>query len=375
VVPGIIDMHVHLREPGYEYKETVRSGTDAAAAGGVTTVACMANTDPVNDHGAITELIVGKAQEEGCVRVRPVGAITQGLAGEALSDIGELKVAGVVALSDDGRYVSNASLMYTAMVCARALDLVVISHCEDPDLSLGGVMNEGRVSHKTGLRGIPSVAEEIAVSRDVILAERTGCPIHIAHVSTRGSVGIIREAKSRGVPVTAEVAPHHLLLTEEAVMQRDTNTKVNPPLRTRQDVEALQEALADGTIDAIASDHAPHGFKDKSVDYDGAAFGISGLETLVGLTLTLVHQGRLSLDDWVRSLSSNPARILNIPGGSLAPGLPADITILDPERPWKVDPQRFRSKGKNSPFAGWSVHGMATTTIVGGQVVYSAEES
>lgn len=375
VVPGIIDMHVHLREPGYEYKETVRSGTEAAAAGGVTTVVCMPNTDPVNDHGAVTRFVIRKAEEEGRVRVRPIGAISKGLRGEELSEIDELKEAGVVGLSDDGRPVANALLMRRAMEHARASDLVIIPHCEDPHLSVNGVMNEGEISLELGLRGIPSASEEVMVARDIILAEWTGCPLHIAHVSTAGSVSLIREAKSRGVGVTAEVTPHHLFLTQDIVRQRGTNAKVNPPLRTQRDVEALRRGLTDGTIDVIASDHAPHAVVDKEVDYERAAFGISGLETLVGLTLSLVHQRILSLDEWVRKLSVNPAAILNIPGGSLAPGRSADMTILDMECPWEVDSQRFRSKGKNSPFGGWSIRGMVKMTIVDGAVVYGTEAS
>lgn len=373
VIPGLIDMHVHLREPGYEYKETIRSGTEAAAAGGVTAVACMPNTDPPNDHGAIAEFIVRKAREEGRVRVLPVGAISKGLKGEALSEIGELKEAGAVALSDDGRPVANSLLMRRAMEYARTFGLPIISHCEDPVLAANGSMNEGEVSLELGLRGIPAVAEEVMVARDLALAEWTGCPLHIAHVSTAGSVRMIREAKGMGVKVTAEATPHHLVLTEEAVRQWDTNTKVNPPLRSHRDVEALHEGLADGTIDVIASDHAPHATVDKELEYEQAAFGISGLETLAGLSLMLVHKGVLPLGEWVRKVSINPARILDIEGGSLAPGRRADVTLLDLERTWKVDPDRFRSKGKNSPFRNWAVRGRVEATVVAGEVVYRAE--
>jgi dihydroorotase len=369
-VPGLIDMHVHLREPGYEYKETIRTGCEAAAAGGVTTVACMPNTHPAIDHGAIAEFVLRKAQSEGCVRVRPVGAISRGLKGESLAEIGELRESGVVALSDDGRPVVNGQVMRRAMEYARTFGLPVISHCEDPDLVAHGSMNEGPISLELGLRGMPTVAEEAMVARDLLLAEWTGCSLHIAHVSTAGSVRLIREAKARGVPVTAEATPHHLILTDAAVRQWDPDTKVNPPLRSERDVEVLQEGLTDGTIDVIATDHAPHGVVDKEVEYELAAFGISGLETLVGLTLMLVERGVLSLAEWVRRTSTNPAHILGVPGGSLAVGQPADVSILDLSRTWKVDPSRFRSKGRNTPFKGWTLKGSVEMTLVGGLVVY-----
>ncbi len=373
VVPGLVDMHVHLREPGQEYKETIQTGTMAAAAGGVTSLACMPNTDPVADHGAVIEFVLHQAQKHGSVRVHPVGAITKGLKGEALSEIGELKEAGAVAISDDGKPVANALVMRRAMEYARGFGLPVISHCEDKSLSGQGVMNEGEVSLELGLRGIPALAEEVMVARDLLLAEWTGCHLHIAHVSTAGSVRLIRDAKARGVKVTAEATPHHLILTQDAVRQWDTDTKVNPPLRTQQDVEALQEALRDGTIDVIATDHAPHARVDKEVEYDFAAFGISGLETLVGLTLMLVERGVLDLQEWVRKLSCNPARILGIKAGTLAPGSPADLVILDPESSWKVDPARFYSKGKNTPFKNWTLRGLVLHTMVAGRTVYSLE--
>lgn len=374
VVPGLVDMHVHLRDPGLEYKETICTGTLAAAAGGVTAVACMPNTEPPLDHGAVVEFVLCKARKEGCVRVYPIGAVSRGLKGEALAEIGELKASGVVALSDDGRPVANALIMRRAMEYARGFGLPVISHCEEPTLSGHGAMNEGEVSLELGLRGMPAVAEEVMVARDLLLAEWTGCALHIAHVSTAGSVRLIREAKARGVRVTAEATPHHLVLTQDAVRQWDPDTKVNPPLRSRQDVEALQEALQDGTIDVIATDHAPHARVDKEVEYELASFGISGLETLVGLTLMLVERGVLDLMDWVRKVSCNPARILGVKGGSLAPGSPADVTLLDLNRSWKVDPAQFRSKGKNTPFKGWTLRGKVVHTLVGGQVVYSASE-
>lgn len=373
VVPGLVDMHVHLREPGQEYKETIRTGTMAAAASGVTSLACMPNTEPAVDHGAVAEFLLRKAKEQGHVRVYPVGAITKGLKGEALSEIGELKSAGAVALSDDGKPVSNALVMRRAMEYARGFGLPVISHCEEPNLAGHGAMNEGEVSLELGLRGMPAVAEEAMVARDLLLAEWTGCHLHIAHVSTAGSVRLIREAKARGVRVTAEATPHHLILTHDAVRQWDPDTKVNPPLRSRQDVEALQQALGDGTIDVIATDHAPHARVDKDVEYELAAFGISGLETLVGLTLMLVERGVMDLKEWVRKLSCNPARILGLKAGTLSPGSPADLAIVDLERTWKVDPTGFFSKGKNTPFKGWTLKGRVVHTMVAGRMVYSLE--
>jgi dihydroorotase len=372
IVPGLVDMHVHLRDPGYEYKETILTGVEAAVAGGVTSLACMPNTDPPMDHGAVVEYVLRKAKEAALAKVYPIGAISRGLKGEALSEIGELKASGVVAISDDGRPVTNALVMRRAMEYAKGFGLPVISHCEEPTLSAKGSMNEGEVSLELGLRGIPSVAEEAMVARDILLAEWTGCHVHIAHVSTAGSVRLIRDAKRRGVKVTAEVTPHHLVLTHDAVRSWDTDTKVNPPLRSREDVEALQEALSDGTIDVIATDHAPHARVDKEVEYELAAFGISGLETLVGLTLMLVERGVLDLSQWVTKVSMNPARILGIKGGTLTPGSPADLTIIDTNTSWKVDPANFRSKGKNTPFKGWILKGRVVYTLVDGRVVYKA---
>jgi dihydroorotase len=372
VIPGVIDMHVHLREPGFEYKETIESGCKAAAAGGITALACMPNTDPVNDHAAITRYIKVRAEASGFPKIYPVGAISRGLKGESLSEIGELKEAGVVALSNDGNPVRDSLLMRRAMEYASTFDLLVISHCEDPSLSWRGVMNEGRVAMELGLRGIPCAAEEIVVARDIILSELTGCPLHIAHVSTKGSVRLIREAKERGLKVTSEVTPHHLILTEEAVRSWDTNTKVNPPLRSSEDVEALQEALTDGTIDVIASDHAPHALVDKEVEYEQASFGISGLETMVGLTLMLVHKGLLDPMEWVRKISTNPAAILRVRGGGFQRSGPADVTLIDPKRRWTVSPQNFYSKGKNTPFAGWELRGSVAMTIVEGRIIHKA---
>lgn len=372
VVPGLVDMHVHLRDPGYEYKETIHTGVEAAVAGGITSVACMPNTDPPMDQGAVVQYVLRKAREAALAKVYPVGAISRGLKGETLSEIGELKASGAVAISDDGRPVTNALVMRRAMEYAKGFGLPVLSHCEDLNLSARGSMNEGEVSLELGLRGIPSVAEEAMVARDILLAEWTGCSLHIAHVSTAGSVRLIRDAKRRGVRVTAEATPHHLILTHDAVRTWDTDTKVNPPLRSREDVEAVQEGLKDGTIDVIATDHAPHARVDKEVEYELAAFGISGLETMVGLTLMLVERGVLDLSEWVKKVSLNPARILGINGGTLAPGSPADLTVIDLNHSWKVDPALFRSKGKNTPFKGWMLKGKVVCTMVDGRVVYKA---
>jgi dihydroorotase len=369
VIPGLIDMHTHLREPGHEYKETIKTGTQAAAAGGVTSIACMANTSPVNDNQSVTEYILRKARNEGCTNVFPVGAITKGLNGEALAEMGELKGAGVIALSDDGKSVKNSELLRRAMEYAQNFNLPIISHCEDPDLSKNGVMNEGYVSTCLGLKGIPHTAEEVMVARDIILSELTGCPIHIAHLSTAGSVGIIRDAKSRGVKVTAETAPHYFTLTDEAVRGFDTNTKVNPPLRTKEDVRAIKEGLNDGTIDVIATDHAPHSPLEKDVEFEYAAFGIVGLETVLPLSLTLYFEGTLPLSELIAKFTMNPARIFNLNKGSLQIGMDADITVLDLGQTWTVDVSRFKSKSKNSPFHGWELRGKVVATFVGGKMV------
>ncbi len=340
VSPGMIDIHVHLREPGFEYKETVRTGTRAAAAGGFTAVCCMANTDPVNDNRAVTDYILARARTEGAVRVHPIGAVTRGLEGKALAELAELAEAGCVAFSDDGKPVMNAELYRRAMEYTLPFGVPVISHAEDADLARGGSMHEGAVSTELGLRGVPSAAEDVMVARDVLLAELTGAHVHIAHVSTAGAVRLIREAKARGVRVTAEVTPHHLVLTEDAVRQYDPNTKMNPPLRTRRDVDAVIEALADGTIDCIATDHAPHGLVD--------------LRTAVA------------------RMSADPARLLNLPGGSLAVGAPADVTLLDLDRELTVTPARFLSRGRNTPFGGFRLRGAPVMTIVGGEIRWRA---
>lgn len=370
VCPGFIDIHVHLREPGYEYKETVATGTRAAAAGGFTAVSCMANTNPVNDNRSVTDYIRAKALSEGVVRVYPIGAVSRGLEGKELAELAELAEAGCVAFSDDGHPVMNSALLRRAMEYVLPFGLPIISHAEDAHLAQGGVMNEGVVSTELGLAGRPAAAEEIMVARDLCLAELTGGHVHIAHLSTAGSVRLVREAKVRGVRVSAEVTPHHLLLTEEAVRGYDPNTKMAPPLRTKHDQEALLEALADGTIDAIATDHAPHALSEKEGDFDAAAFGVVGLETAVPVLLDrLVRPGRLSLPTLIERLTTGPARLLNLPGGSLAGGADADITILDLERQLTLDPSGFHSKSRNTPFGGWRVTGMPWMTLVGGRVV------
>jgi len=373
VCPGFIDLHVHLREPGREDKETIATGTRAAAAGGFTAVCAMPNTDPVNDNSGITRFIVDKARSEGAVRVYPIGAITRGSRGEELAEYGDLKEAGCVAVSDDGRPVASARVMRRALEYARAFDLSVIDHCEEPALSERAVMNEGPVATLLGLRGAPAAAEAIVVERDVQLAELTGGRLHVAHLSTAASAEAVRRAKARGVRVTAEATPHHLLLTDQVVKDSgyDASTKMNPPLRSEADRQAVVEALRDGTIDAIATDHAPHTVDDKKVEYDQAAFGVVGLETAVSLCLDrLVGPGLLSLPQLVARLSPGPARALGLPGGTLAPGSPADVTILDLDRRRKVDPARFESKGRNTPFEGWTLKGAAVMTIVAGRVVW-----
>jgi dihydroorotase len=375
VCPGFIDLHCHLREPGREDKETIATGTRAAAAGGYTAVCAMPNTDPVNDRAGITRAILDRARSEGLARVYPIGAITRGSLGEELAEYGDLREAGCVAVSDDGRPVASARVMRRALEYARAFDLTVIDHCEEPSLAQGAAMNEGTVSTLLGLRGAPAVGEAVVVERDVLLAELTGGKVHIAHVSAAASVDAVRRGKARGVRVTAEATPHHLLLTDQAVRDSgyDTSTKMNPPLRTEADRQALVDGLRDGTIDCIATDHAPHTVDDKKVEYDQAAFGIVGLETAVALCLDrLVGAGILDLAQLVSLLSTRPARVLGLAGGSLAPGSPADVTVLDLERRVKVDPARFESKGRTTPFAGWTLKGGPVLTIVDGRVVFSA---
>ncbi|MEQ8164213.1 MAG: dihydroorotase [Smithellaceae bacterium] len=370
LTPGLIDMHTHLREPGQEYKETIATGTRAAVAGGFTSIACMPNTDPVNDNRSITEFIKRKAMEANLANVYPIGNISRNCAGQQLTEFWDLKEAGVVALSDDGKPVMDAALMRHALEYASSLDLPVIPHCEDIHLSAGGLMNEGYYSTILGLRGIPSIAEEVMTARDILIAEYTKSHVHIAHVSTRGSVRIIREAKKRGVKVTAETAPHYFTLTDEALQTYSTNLKVNPPLRSAADVAAIKEGLADGTLDAIVTDHAPHARTDKELEFEYAANGISGLETSLGLSLRLVDEGVLSLPELIAKMSLNPARILKLPKGTLETGADADITVINPQLNWMVNVKTFCSKGKNSPFHGWKMRGKAVLTIVGGEIKY-----
>jgi dihydroorotase len=359
VVPGLIDMHTHLREPGFEYKETLRTGSLAAAAGGFTSLACMPNTDPVNDNRSVTEFILRKAGECGIVNVYPVAAVSKSSEGTVLAEFADLRDAGAVAFSDDGKSVMNSGLMRRALEYADALGMPVISHCEDMDLAAGGAANEGAVATSLGLRGIPNIAEDLMVGRDIAIAEYTGTAVHIAHVSTAGAVDLIRGAKRRGVRVTAEAAPHHFTLTDEALVGYDTNAKVNPPLR-------------DGTLDVIASDHAPHSTLEKDVEFDYAANGMIGLETSLALSLCLVEEGGLTLSQLVAKMSTNPARILKIPKGTLKVGADADVTVIDPDEEWTVDVRTFRSLSKNTPFHGWRLRGRALFTIVGGDIKYRA---
>jgi dihydroorotase len=373
VCPGFIDIHVHLREPGREDKETIATGTRAAAAGGFTAVCAMPNTEPVNDTAGITRAILERARTDGVVRVYPIGAITRGSKGEELAEYGDLAEAGCVAVSDDGHPVASARVMRRALEYAKAFDLTIIDHCEEPTLSQGAAMNEGPVSTVLGLRGAPAVSEAIMVERDVLLAELTGGKVHIAHASAAAALDSVRRGKARGVKVTAEATPHHLLLTDEAVRESgyDTHTKMNPPLRGEADRQALLAGLRDGTVDCIATDHAPHTVDDKKVEFDRAAFGVVGLETAVALCLDrLVGGGVLDLSRLVHLLSAGPAAILGLPGGSLAPGGPGDVTVLDLERRQTVDPSRFASKGRNTPFAGWTLKGGPAFTVVGGRVVW-----
>ncbi|HEX6186292.1 MAG TPA: dihydroorotase [Pyrinomonadaceae bacterium] len=375
VAPGFIDLHTHLREPGQEYKETIASGAAAAVAGGFTSVCAMPNTDPVNDNPAVTSFIVEQALAAGLANVFPVGAITKGSKGEELAEMGEMRRAGIVAVTDDGHPVPSPGLMRRAMEYARGFDLTVMDHCDDKSLAAGGVMHEGEWSLRLGLRGRAALAEESDAMRDCALAELTGARVHLAHVSTRGAVEAVRRAKERGADVTCEVAPHHFALTDAACEGFDTNTKMNPPLRSREHLEAILEAIADGTVDAIATDHAPHHADEKELEFDHAAFGITGLETAVGLALDrLVHGGRVTLERLVELFSVNPARIFRLEGrGTLRPGAWGDVTVLDPELRWTFDASRSKSKSRNTPFDGWTLRGAAVATIVGGRLVYVRE--
>jgi dihydroorotase len=371
VSPGFIDLHAHLREPGAEYKETIATGAAAAVAGGWTTVCAMPNTDPVNDSPAVTRFIIEQAQRAQLANVFPIGSITKGCDGRELSEMGEMKSAGIVAVSDDGRPVPTAGIMRRAMEYARGFDLCVVDHCQDLSLSAGGVMHEGRWSLILGLRGMPAAAEDMHVIRDCVLAKLTGASVHIAHVSTRGALDAVRRAKELGLPVTCEVAPHHWTLTDEALAEYDTNTKMSPPVRSQDHVAALVEGLRDGTIDAIATDHAPHHADEKALEFDQAPFGITGLETAVGLAFDLVNQGVIDLERLVSLCSTSPARIFSLPDrGTLLPNAHADVTILDPACEWVFDVSSSKSKSQNTPFHGRSMTGAAVATIVGGRVVY-----
>jgi dihydroorotase len=376
VTPGLVDMHVHLREPGQEHKETIATGTAAAVAGGFTAVACMPNTEPVNDHAGITQFILKKAAEAGLARVYPIGAVSLGSNGEQLAELGEQHAAGCVAFSDDGRPVATALLMRRALEYAGMLRAPIIDHCEDPSLKADGVAHEGYRSSSLGLRGIPGAAESLMVERDISLAELTGGHIHVAHMSARQSLRAVREGKGRGVHVTCEVAPHHFTLTDDALaspVQYDTNVKMNPPLRETADRDAMLDGIADGTVDAIATDHAPHHADEKMVEFDHAPFGIVGLETAVPIVFDrLVHTGRISVARMVELLSVNPARILNVPGGTLEEGAPADVTILAPDRTVRIEAAALRSRSKNTPFDGWELRGGVAATIVAGRIVYRA---
>ena len=372
VAPGFVDLHVHFREPGHEYKEDIVSGARAAAAGGFTTVCCMPNTEPPNDSRAVTELITRRAREAAVVRVRPVGAISKGLKGESLSDMAEMKDAGIVAVSDDGKPVMNAELMRRALEYARTFDLVVVQHAEDRNLVGNGVMNEGATATRAGLRGQPSAAESVMVARDIDLCALTGARYHVAHLSTAASLAAVRSAKARGLPVTCEVTPHHLTLTDEACAGYDTATKCAPPLRSRADVEALREGLRDGTIDCIATDHAPHQAQEKDLEFERAAFGMIGLETALGLGLRLVEENALTIFQLVDRMTAGAARVFGLEAGTLSIGAPADVVVFDPVARSKVDRNAFHSKSRNSPFHGWELPGRVRLTLVGGRIVHEA---
>ncbi|MDE3052629.1 MAG: dihydroorotase [Gemmatimonadota bacterium] len=373
VAPGFIDVHCHLREPGREDVETIATGARAAAAGGFTAVCAMPNTDPVTDNQAAVGFIVRQAQRADAARVYPIGAVSVGQKGGSLAEFGEMVGAGAVAVSDDGKPVASAHLMRTALEYARTFGIPVADHCEEPTLAQGGAMNEGLMSAKLGLKGIPSEAEEIMAIRDILLARRTGGHVHLCHMSTRGSVDLIRWGKERNINVTAEVCPHHISLTEDAVDGYDTNAKMNPPLRTADDVEALRDAVKDGTIDVIATDHAPHHYDEKEREFADAPNGIVGLETALAVNVTwLVRPGILDVPTLVERMSVAPARIFHLPGGTLRPGAPADVTVFDPAAEWVVEPARFRSKGRNSPYAGMTLTGRVHFTLVDGRVIHRA---
>lgn len=370
IVPGLIDIHTHLREPGHEYKESVQSGSEAAVAGGFTAIACMPNTKPINDSRSVTEFILRQARLAGLARIYPIAAITMGSEGAALTEFADLRKAGAVGFSDDGRPVPNSLIMRIALEYAWSFGMPMISHCEDLNLSKGGLMHEGPVSTELGLPGIPSISETTMIARDIEVAEYTRTAVHIAHVSSAGSVELIRKAKARGVKVTAETAPHYLFLTDESLRDFDTNKKVNPPIGDKQDSHALREGLRDGTIDVIASDHAPQSSVEKDVEFEYAMNGIIGMETSLGLCLKLVDEGVLTLAQLVQKMSCAPAAILRVPGGALEPGGVADVTVIDLDRKWTVDAGAFKSKSRNCPFNAWELKGKAVMTIVGGEIKY-----
>jgi len=374
VCPGFVDLHVHLREPGREDMETIATGTRAAARGGFTSICAMPNTNPVNDNQSVTEFVLDRAKKEGAVNVFPVGAITKGQKGEELAEIGELVGAGCVAISDDGKPVMNAEIMRRALEYASLFEIPVIQHAEDSNMVGTGSMHEGFVSTELGIRGIAAASEAIIVARDLILAELTGSHYHVAHVSTAEAIRMIREAKTKGLPVTCEVTPHHFTLTDEAVRSFSTNTKMAPPLRSTRHVEALKAGLSDGTIDAIATDHAPHTIQEKEVEFDYAANGVVGLETAFACGVMVLVEGEvLTLNQLIAHLTCDPARIFHLPKGTLSVGADADVTIVDPTREWVVNVRKFASKSRNSPFEGWKLRGEVLATIVGGKVVWELE--
>ncbi len=372
VAPGFCDMHVHFREPGHEYKETIETGSASAAAGGFSTVAVMPNTSPVNDNRSITELIFSQAKKTNLVNVFPIGAITKGLKGESLSDMGELKEAGCIGYSDDGRPVMNSELMRRAFEYSRMFGLPCIQHSEILDLTREGCMNEGIISTELGLKGMPVEAEDIMVFRDICLLRKTGGRLHVAHISSGGAVELVRQAKAKGLPVTCEVAPHHFTLTEEACRNYDTNAKMSPPLRTHEDLELIKEGLRDGTIDIIATDHAPHDVADKQMEFSKACFGIVGLETALPLTLKMVDEKVITLQKAVDLLTHQPCRLFNLDKGTLGVGKDADIVIFNPKTEYAIEPEKFKSRSKNSPYKGWKVRGKVLHTLVAGKTIYSA---
>ncbi len=373
IFPGLIDMHMHLRDPGYEYKEDIESGSKAAVKGGFTQICCMPNTDPITDNKVVVSYIKHKAEQVNLCKVHPIGAITKGSKGEQLAEIGEMKAAGAVAISDDGVAVKSARIMRLAMEYASGFDIKCLCHCEDKELVDGGVMNEGLSSTIAGLKGIPRAAEDIIIAREIALAESLDVPVHICHVSTHSGVRLIRDAKKAGVKVTAETCPHYFAVTDEIVRSFDTNTKVNPPIREDLDRQAVLAGLKDGTLDCIVTDHAPHHINDKNVEYNLAAFGISGIETSLGFAVTYLYKtGVLTLPELAEKMSAAPAKILGLQGGKIAEGEVADITIVDLNEKWTVDPAKFVSKGKNSPFGGYELYGAVKYTIVDGEVKYQA---